>query len=450
MLKTRDVQNEEDLDLCCYYGTPFEPLEDNEKLVTKPTPLHEQIATDNRGRQRFHGAFTGGFSAGFFNSVGSKEGFEPATFVSSRSDRCSSKKYSAKDFMDDEDLNEFGIAPKHLKVSDDFCTTERQESLGSLENRIVPNPFDLGARLLNRLGVRHGKGVGADVNRHLNFGRESETDEMQACKVYTCARPPPEYDLSFDSLDDEQHITQRFRLAPEDVNIFISESHKTDRKGLGFDSLNPNRFLSGSSFTVSNTVSGMKGQAFGVGAFEEDDDDIYAQENMNDYDFELGPSKPSDKRSAHEIGIGINEGFVKATLKTEVFEIVTHHVPTNYKPRLPESLRNTIISVSKNEPEKKSDNLQMKSVQIKITDQKLPLKGKPEINNTASGSNFSKAETLEWSNHNEKDPAGDVKKHVFPQNTNLRFWYNTLSLILLVLEWPWKIVQKLPVKKQLA
>lgn len=29
---------------------------------------------DEKGRKRFHGAFTGGFSAGYFNSVGSKEG----------------------------------------------------------------------------------------------------------------------------------------------------------------------------------------------------------------------------------------------------------------------------------------------------------------------------------------------------------------------------------------
>jgi len=29
---------------------------------------------DERGRKRLHGAFTGGFSAGYFNTVGSKEG----------------------------------------------------------------------------------------------------------------------------------------------------------------------------------------------------------------------------------------------------------------------------------------------------------------------------------------------------------------------------------------
>lgn len=43
--------------------------------LKKPVPLHEQTVKDEKGRyQRFHGAFTGGFSAGYFNTVGSKEG----------------------------------------------------------------------------------------------------------------------------------------------------------------------------------------------------------------------------------------------------------------------------------------------------------------------------------------------------------------------------------------
>lgn len=29
---------------------------------------------DEEGRRRFHGAFTGGYSAGYYNTVGSKEG----------------------------------------------------------------------------------------------------------------------------------------------------------------------------------------------------------------------------------------------------------------------------------------------------------------------------------------------------------------------------------------
>lgn len=43
--------------------------------LRKPIPLHEQTVKDEKGRyQRFHGAFTGGFSAGYFNTVGTKEG----------------------------------------------------------------------------------------------------------------------------------------------------------------------------------------------------------------------------------------------------------------------------------------------------------------------------------------------------------------------------------------
>ena len=41
----------------------------------KPIPLQDQTVRDEKGRyKRFHGAFSGGFSAGYFNTVGSKEG----------------------------------------------------------------------------------------------------------------------------------------------------------------------------------------------------------------------------------------------------------------------------------------------------------------------------------------------------------------------------------------
>lgn len=52
---------------------------------------------------RFHGAFTGGFSAGYFNTVGSEEGFKPKSFVSTRQNRAERKFVSAKDFMDQDD-----------------------------------------------------------------------------------------------------------------------------------------------------------------------------------------------------------------------------------------------------------------------------------------------------------------------------------------------------------
>lgn len=49
--------------------------------------VHLQEVTDAEGRRRFHGAFTGGYSAGFYNTVGSQEGWQPKTFKSSRDKR---------------------------------------------------------------------------------------------------------------------------------------------------------------------------------------------------------------------------------------------------------------------------------------------------------------------------------------------------------------------------
>jgi hypothetical protein len=70
-----------------------------------PTQLvWEQVVTDAEGRRRFHGAFTGGFSAGYFNTVGSKEGWAPSTFVSSRAQRAN-RQQRPEDFMDDEDYS---------------------------------------------------------------------------------------------------------------------------------------------------------------------------------------------------------------------------------------------------------------------------------------------------------------------------------------------------------
>ncbi len=56
-------------------GRPFELLETAEDVQkAKSRKDKDQFVTDSQGRRRFHGAFTGGFSAGYYNTVGSKEG----------------------------------------------------------------------------------------------------------------------------------------------------------------------------------------------------------------------------------------------------------------------------------------------------------------------------------------------------------------------------------------
>lgn len=64
-----------------YYGTPivaeksasYYALPEGKAAAsrTKALPVSQQQVRDDQGRQRLHGAFTGGFSAGHYNTVGS-------------------------------------------------------------------------------------------------------------------------------------------------------------------------------------------------------------------------------------------------------------------------------------------------------------------------------------------------------------------------------------------
>jgi G patch domain-containing protein 1 len=47
-----------------FYGTPLPPLNDHVRDDGSFVPVWKQEVTDDRGRKRLHGAFTGGFSAG--------------------------------------------------------------------------------------------------------------------------------------------------------------------------------------------------------------------------------------------------------------------------------------------------------------------------------------------------------------------------------------------------
>jgi len=83
----------------------------------KPVTVQDQIAVDEQGRRRFHGAFTGGFSAGYYNTVGSKEGWTPSEFKSSRQSRAetstSRKGQNVHDYMDEEARNSFILTCRH-------------------------------------------------------------------------------------------------------------------------------------------------------------------------------------------------------------------------------------------------------------------------------------------------------------------------------------------------
>jgi hypothetical protein len=83
-------------------GTPFEIKNDeihNKRVAKIDRKENEEYALNEKGQRRFHGAFTGGFHAGYNNTVGSEAGFTPAQY-----DR--NKRYTIFDIMDEEDLGE--------------------------------------------------------------------------------------------------------------------------------------------------------------------------------------------------------------------------------------------------------------------------------------------------------------------------------------------------------
>ncbi|XP_077982414.1 G patch domain-containing protein 1-like [Glandiceps talaboti] len=280
------------------YGTPLKPIEEDAPRK-KPINIEDQTVHDKQGRRRFHGAFTGGFSAGYYNTAGSKEGWTPSTFVSSRQSRTGQSQQRPEEFMDDEDLGEFGIAPKKITTTDEFLASDNRQKRAApssgvipgtdpLAELILPPRIPMGVRLLRKMGWKEGQGIGPRVKRKTTKGT----------KIYGCAARPVCEDNSSD--DDVYAIGHYF--APKDVENFLFKP-KDDVHGIGYQGIDPRTaILQGGRdeqpFTLFDPAGktsrkGISGRAFGVGAFEDDDDDIYAQDNMSNYDIALGGKDPT-------------------------------------------------------------------------------------------------------------------------------------------------------------
>lgn len=148
----------------------------------------------------------------YFNTVGSKEGWTPSTFVSSRKNRAKDSKdqqQRPEDFMDEEDLREAEEA-RELQTSTKF------DSIGSTATDAIRDTglVDLfsssgdtvGVRLLKRMGWKEGQGIGPKVRRRAN--------------------------LDDDHQDEDDGQTYLF--APENTPL-IAFVDKYDRKGIGFE-----------------------------------------------------------------------------------------------------------------------------------------------------------------------------------------------------------------------
>ncbi|WPG99499.1 DUF1604 domain protein [Acrodontium crateriforme] len=190
------------------YGTALPPYDSHERDDGSYVPVWKQEVVDERGRKRLHGAFTGGFSAGYFNTVGSKDGWSPSTFVSSRANRAKDQKDGKRpeqrpeDFMDEEDLAEQAESQK-LETQDAFAglgnSNENSLRGGMFSDLFRATGETMGVKLLQKMGWRQGQGVGPKIKRRAQGDTKGE-----------------------------------IRLFAPENSPMITFQRKTDRQGLGF------------------------------------------------------------------------------------------------------------------------------------------------------------------------------------------------------------------------
>ncbi|KAF2653895.1 G patch domain-containing protein 1 [Lophiostoma macrostomum CBS 122681] len=176
-------------------------------------PVWKQTVTDERGRRRLHGAFTGGFSAGYFNTVGSKEGWTPKAFVSSRSNRNKDQAKAGtqrpEDFMDDEDLAE-AAEMRQLETAQSFAaigTGAADAPNDDFFGLFKTEEDTIGVKIIQKMGWRRDQGIGRKVRRAAHLD-----------------------DNGLNSSIKDRHL-----FAPTDTQS-MSTFRQDQRKGLGFQS----------------------------------------------------------------------------------------------------------------------------------------------------------------------------------------------------------------------
>lgn len=365
MITTSMVDSDEDDDSYVCLGESIGPASADEP-AKNPVSVHDLEVRDSQGRVRFHGAFTGGFSAGYFNTVGTKEGWKPSTFVSNRENRQKQKAAVPEDFMDEEDFGEHGIAPRQIVTSDNFKSVELQRKrtavasaitadsllsgLGStLLDLIVPEKLTIGVRLLRKMGWKEGQGVGPRYEKH-KIKKKKKSD---GAKMYGCTLP----DSGSESEASDEYVPGSVTFAPKDI-CPISFVPKDNAHGLGYSGINIKAALPSGHISLfsepystpqpkSHKRKGIQGAAFGVGALEEDDDDIYTLDSFSNYDQSIGGpevddnlfgwtapgrNKPGEHLPSNYVG-KILDGFTLASAPLHARKVYSLPViPKDYKP----------------------------------------------------------------------------------------------------------------------
>ncbi|XP_050237818.1 G patch domain-containing protein TGH [Mercurialis annua] len=312
------------------YGTPIEREEDlisrKKKAVAEASghlrtlvPWKQEVR-DEEGRRRFHGAFTGGFSAGYYNTAGSKEGWAPQSFTSSRKSRAEVKQQSILNFLDDDEKEEF--EGRSLGTSSQFdtfgftaaeCARKQAEKEQQQRPSAIPGPVpdeiflpateSIGVKLLLKMGWRHGHSIKDSRSNSLYDARREARKALLALSSEDANKHRIESQPGEDDLGGLELSLDNDVQTSQSTPVFVLNP-KQDLYGLGFDpykhapefrekkrargSDNRGRGNSKDLFKKDDLFgfkSGKTAPGFGIGALEEydaEDEDVYATA----YDFE--------------------------------------------------------------------------------------------------------------------------------------------------------------------
>ncbi|XP_010265340.1 PREDICTED: G patch domain-containing protein TGH [Nelumbo nucifera] len=362
-----------------FYGTPIEREEEmtsrKKKAVAEATgqmralPPWKQEVRDEEGRRRFHGAFTGGFSAGYYNTAGSKEGWTPRSFTSSRKNRAEVKQQSIFNFLDDDEKAElegrslgtslqfdtFGFTAAELARKQAEKEQQKRPSAipGPVPDEIVlPAANSIGVKLLLKMGWRHGHSI---RDAHSNSLYDVRREARKAFLAFSSDDAKTSSDQSEPVIRDHETTIEQ----PND-NIYSSQSTpvyvlhpKQDLHGLGYDPFKhapefrekKRQRVSGRDISMSESLfasrSGKVAPGFGIGALEEldvEDEDIYASGYGFEETYVEEVEEPSKMSRDHKQIMGKNEegilpGFKvasKSDYQLERFDPPV--IPNDFKP----------------------------------------------------------------------------------------------------------------------
>lgn len=275
--------------------------------------LESEVVRDKNGIRRFHGAFTGGFSAGYFNTVGTEEGWTPSEFISSKNKKGEVKQYKPQDFMDEDDDP---LLSGKLKTKKEYDTFNNREQPVIVEEKnnvfsgtipkefLVPSSNAIGKQLLKTMGWREGQGVGPRLT-----AEEKGYGDIEEAKNQTFA--------------PENTQTAQIKMKNDLYGIGYVPNIRSAIRSERSQHLKMGDVLKGDFSTA---------ESFGLGALEEDDDyNIYGNEGLANYDVEI-TEKPKEKLKTKTTNSRLTfnnegyviEGFIKSTKK--------NHRPHRYIP----------------------------------------------------------------------------------------------------------------------